>query len=242
VSPDKPRRAYDPRALIKDIFDRKSFFEIGPAWAQSIVTGLARIGGIPVGVLAHHSQHQGGALTAEAADKQLRFVEMCDTFHIPMVYLIDAPGIMVGQDAERAGTLRRGTRALSAMHRATVPLVSLHIRRSFGFATMAAGNPNQLSIKLAWPTATVGAMGLPIEAAASVLYKDELEKAEDPEVFLAEVIERLRAKVSVWAAAEQFNIEDIIDPRETRKVIYNWLNAAISRQRPGPKSGPQYRP
>ena len=242
VSPDKPRRIFDPRALIKDIFDRDSFFEIGPGWAKSIVTGLARIGGISVGVLAHHSQHQGGALTPEAADKQVRFVEMCDTFHVPIIYLVDTPGVMIGEEAERAGILRRAVRALTALHRATVPVVTLHVRRSFGLATMASGNPNQLSIKLAWPTATQGAMGLPIDAAASVLYKEEIAKAEDPEAFLADVIERLRAKVSVWTSAEQFNMEDVIDPRETRKTLYRWIEAATSGRRPETKHGPQYRP
>lgn len=242
VSPDAPRRIFDPRHLIKDIFDRNSFLEIGPGWGKSLVTGLCRIGGIPVGVLAHHSQHQGGALTPDAADKQARFVEMCDTFHVPIVYLVDTPGVMIGPEAERSGLLRRAVRAVAALHRATVPVVTLHVRRSFGLATVAAGSPDHLSIKLAWPSVMVGAMGLPIDAAASILYKDELEKADDPEAFLEEMVERLRAKVSVWASAEQFNLEDIIDPRETRKTIYGWLSAATSKQRPGKKQGPQYRP
>jgi len=242
ITPDKPRRIFDPRALIADIFDRESFFEIGPGWGKSLVTGLARLGGMSVGILAHHGQHQGGALTPEAADKQVRFVEMCDTFHIPIVYIIDTPGVMIGANAERAGILRRAIRAVSAIQRATVPVVSLHVRRSFGLATVAAGNPNQLSIKLAWPSVTQGAMGLPIEGAAALLYKEEIENADDPEAFLAEVVERLRSKVSVWAAAEQFHLEDIIDPRETRNVLYRWLDMATSSLRAGEKCGPQYRP
>ena len=242
VRPDQPRRSYDPRLLLNDIFDRDSFFEIGPEWARSLVVGLARLGGMTVGVLANSGLHAGGALTPDAADKQARFVEMCDTFHVPLVYLVDTPGIMIGPEVERAGLLRRAVRAVTAIQRATVPVVTLHIRRSFGIGAMAAGNPDGLSINLAWPTLIQGAMGLPIEGAAAQLYKDELATAEDPKAFLAEVVQRLREKVSVWAAAEQFGVEDVIDPRETRQVLYRWLDAATQSQRPGPKHGPQYRP
>ena len=242
VRPDQLRRGYDPRALIADIFDQESLLEIGPEWGKSLVTGLARLGGMSVGVLANSSQHAGGALTPDAADKQARFVELCDTFHIPIVYLVDTPGIMIGPDAERVGLLRRAVRAVAAMHRATVPVVTLHIRRSFGIGAMAAGNPDGLGIKLAWPTVTQGAMGLPIEAAAAQLYKDELATAKDPKALLAEVVARLREKVSIWATAEQFNVEDVIDPRETRQVLYRWLDAATRSQQAGPKHGPQCRP
>ena len=242
LDPSKPRRVYDPRDLIADIFDRDSFFEIGPDWGKSIVTGLARLGGMTVGILAHHGLHAGGALTPAAADKQARFVEMCDTFHVPIVYLIDTPGIMVGVEAERTGVLRRCVRAMAAIHRASVPVVSLHVRRTFGLGTMAAGSPDRLSIKLAWPSVTQGAMGLPIEAAAATLYKEELAKAEDPEALLREIVDRQQAEISIWKAGESFSVEDIIDPRETRRVIYRWLETAVSSLRPGPKHGPQYRP
>ena len=242
VRPDQPRRSFDPRALIADIFDHESLLEIGPEWGKSLVTGLARLGGMSVGVLANSSQHAGGALTPDAADKQARFVELCDTFHVPIVYLVDTPGIMIGPDAERVGLLRRAVRAVASMHRATVPVVTLHIRRSFGIGAMAAGGPDGLGIKLAWPTVTQGAMGLPIEAAAAQLYKDELATAEDPKALLAEVVARLREKVSIWATAEQFNVEDVIDPRETRQVLYRWLDAATRSQQAGPKHGPQCRP
>ena len=241
INPDKPRRVFDPRALIDEIFDRQSFFEIGPDWGRALVTGLTRIGGIGVGVLANHGQHAGGALTPQAADKQVRLVELCDTFHLPIVYLVDSPGIMVGVEAERAGILRRASRALQAIQRASVPVVSLHLRRTFGIGTMAAGNPNRLSIKLAWPSVLQGAMGLPIEGAAAVMFKDELDRSPDPEATLREIIERLRNEVSVWKAAENFGVEDVIDPRETRRVVYRWLETATWSQQPGPKTGPQYR-
>ena len=241
IDPDKPRRVFDPRVLIDEIFDRESFFEIGSDWGKALVTGFARIGGIAVGVLANHGQHGGGALTAEAADKQVRLVEMCDTFHLPLVYLVDSPGIMVGVDAERAGILRRASRALQSIQRATVPVVTVHLRRTFGLGTMAAGNPNRLSIKLAWPSVLQGAMGLPIEGAAAVMFKDELDRSADPQATLREIVERLGSEISVWKAAENFGVEDVIDPRETRKVVYRWLETATWSQRSGPKTGPQYR-
>lgn len=242
LDPERPRRAFDPRKLVDEIFDRGSFFEIGPDWGPSLATGLARIGGMPVGVLANDSRHAGGALGAAAADKQVRLVELCDTFHLPVVYLVDSPGIMVGAAEERAGILRRASRALLAIQRATVPVVTLHVRRVFGLGTMAAGNPNRLGIKLAWPGVRQGAMGLPIEGAAAIMFKDEIAAAEDPQAALAEVVERLQGKVSVWKAAENFSVEDLIDPRETRRVIHRWLETATWSQRAGPKRGPQYRP
>lgn len=242
LHPDKPRRVYDPRKLINEIFDTGSFFEIGPEWGRSLMTGLARLGGMPVGVLANDGRHAGGALGTAAADKQVRLVELCDTFHVPIVYLVDSPGIMVGLAEERAGILRRASRALLAIQRATVPVVTLHVRRTFGLGTMAAGNPNGLSIKLAWPSVLQGAMGLPIEGAAAIMFRHETERAEDPEAALQAVIERLKESVSVWKTAENFSVEDVIDPRETRRVIYRWIEAATSSQRPGVKQGPQYRP
>jgi len=242
LDPDKPRRVFNPRTLIEEIFDSRSFFEIGPQWGRSLMTGLARLGGMPVGVLANDARHAGGALTTTASDKQVRLVELCDTFHLPIVYLVDSPGIMVGAAEERSGILRRASRALLAIQRASVPVVTVHLRRSFGLGTMAAGNPNRLSIKLAWPSLLQGAMGLPIEGAAAVMFKEEIERADNPEAALREVIGRLSDDVSVWKAAENFSLEDVIDPRETRRVIYRWLETATWSQRPGPKHGPQYRP
>ena len=242
IDPDKPRRVFNPRDLINEVFDQKSFFEIGPEWGQSLVTGLARLGGIALGVLANDGRYAGGALTGAAADKQVRLVELCDTFHLPIVYLVDSPGIMVGAVEERAGLLRRVSRALLAIQRASVPVVTLHLRRSFGLGTMAAGNPNELSINLAWPSVVQGAMGLPIEGAAAVMFKEEIESAPDPEAALAQVIERLESEVSVWKAAQNFSVEDVIDPRETRRVIYRWLETATWAQQPGAKQGPQFRP
>ena len=242
INPDRPRRVFDVHKLIAEIFDRQSFFEIGPDWGRALVTGLARLGGMPVGVLANHGVDAGGALTVEAADKQVRLVELCDTFHLPMVYLVDSPGIMVGLAAERAGILRRVCRALQAIHRATVPVVTVHLRRTFGLGTMSAGSPDRLSIKLAWPSALQGAMGLPIEGAAAVMFKDEIAASEDPAATLKEIEARLMDEVSIWKTAENFSVEDVIDPRETRRVIFRWLETAVWSRRAGAKTGPQYRP
>ena len=241
IDPDRPRRPVDVRALIAEIFDRGSFFEIGPDWGRALVTGLSRLGGMSVGVLATDGQHDGGALTPDAAEKQRRLVELCDTFHLPVVYLADSPGVMIGVKAERAGMLRQAARALQALHRASVPVVTVHVRRTFGLGTMAAGSPDRLSIKLAWPSVLQGAMGLPIEGAAAVLYKHEIARAEDPEKAQREIQQRLLEEVSVWKCAESFGVEDLIDPRETRRVIHRWLETATWSQRAGPKHGPQYR-
>ncbi len=242
IMPHHPRRIFDPRKLIEEVVDRGSFFEIGAEWARELVQGLARIGGIPVGVFANDARYNGGALTGPAGDKQTRFAEMCDTFHIPMVYFSDMPGLMIGPDAERSGVLRRSARAIQAMHTATVPVVTVNVRRAFGLGHHVCGSPDGLQIKLAWPTTILGFGGMPVEGGAAAQFKHEIEAADDPAAKLREIEERLRSKLSVWRTAEQFSAEDVLDPRETRRVVYRWLDPAFRSQRPAPKAGPRNRP
>ena len=145
--------------------------------------------------------------------------------------------------AERAGTLRAGGRALLALHRATVPVITVQVRRAFGIGSQATGSPDRLSIKLAWPTMTVGLGTMPVEGGALAASRQEIESAEDPHAKLREIEERLRKQVATaWMSAEYFDAEDLIDPRETRRVVYRWLDIAFDTQRPGPKPGPGNRP
>ena len=239
IVPNHPRRIFEPRAVIGCIFDRDSFCEIGPEWGRSLITGFARIGGVAVGVLASDARHLGGAMDVNAADKQRRFVDVCDTFHVPIVYLSDNPGFMIGTESERAGVLLHGLRALQAIAGARVPVITIQMRRCFGMGGQATGNPSHLSIKLVWPSAVLGDM--PIEGGVAASYRKQIEAAPDPAAKLREIEERMRGQTSVWQTAEHFGLEDVLDPRETRRAIYRWLEGALENIRAEPATGPKNR-
>ena len=237
IIPEDRRRAYDSHDVIEVMVDRGSFFEIGPDWGRSLITGLCRFGGYPVGVMASNPIHIGGALDAQAAQKQTRFVELCDTFHIPLVYLVDVPGFMIGEAAEREGTLRKGMRALQAMMEATVPMVTVHMRKAFGMACNATANPDRLLLRLGWPTGEFGDM--PVEGGVAAAFRREIDAAEDPDAFRAEIEARLLEDSSPWKTAEAFGLEEMIDPTETREYIYRFIKAAQGSIRTN--LGPKYR-
>ncbi|MFQ5873236.1 MAG: acyl-CoA carboxylase subunit beta [Dehalococcoidia bacterium] len=236
IMPEDRRRAYDPHDIIEVLVDRGSFFEIGPDWGRALITGLCRFGGYSVGILANNPMHIGGALDAQAAQKQARFVEVCDTFHIPLVYLVDVPGFMIGEAAERDATLRKGMRALQALMEATVPMVTVHTRKAFGMACNATANPERLHLRVAWPTAEWGDM--PIEGGVAAAFRREIEAAPDPDAYRAEVEARLLKDASPWGTAEAFGVEELIDPTETRGFITRFLKAAQGsiKTNLGPKS------
>ena len=226
--------------MLRCVLDEQSFFEIGPDWARSLIVGFGRIGGRTIGVLASNPRHLGGALDVTAADKQTRFVDTCDLFHIPIVYFADNPGLMIGAESERAGVLRHGMRAAQAIHGATVPVITIQVRRGFGVGGFATGNPTRLSIKLCFPAALLGDM--PVEGGVMASFGKEIQEAEDPLAMQREIEKRMREKASLWTTAEHFGMEDVIDPRETRREIHRWLEGALYSMRPGSKPGPKYRP
>ena len=146
--------------------------------------------------------------------------KLCDTFHLPMIYFADVPGFMIGIEAERSGLMRRGVRAMQAVHRATVPVVTIQMRRSYGLAGNATGAPNRLSVKFAWPLGEWGDM--PIEGGVDALFRRELEASDDPQRLREEIEARMLAEASIWGTAASFGVEDIIDPRYTRRVLSRW--------------------
>lgn len=239
VSPND-RRAYDAVALIEAVVDRDSLFELAPDYGRSLRAGLARIGGHSVGVLASDPCYLAGAMDGAAADKQTRFAELFDAFHLPIVYFVDVPGLMIGPEAERSGILRRGSRAVQAIQRASVPVLTVQVRRSFGLAGQGTGNLNGSSIRLAWPTGSWGDM--PIGGGVASEFRAEIEAAEDPAAKRAELMERFAAQNSMWRTVERFGVEEVIDPRETRTVLARLVALAASAIEPGPKHGPQVRP
>ena len=222
--PEDRRQAYDSHGVIDVIFDRDSFFEIGPDWGRSLVVGMARIGGYSVGVLASNPMYIGGALDAQASQKQARFIELCDTFNLPIVYLVDVPGFMIGEVAEREGTLRKGMRALQAMMESTVPMVTVHMRKAFGMACNSTANPDRLHLRIGWATGEFGDM--PVEGGVFAAFRREIEAADDPNARRSQIEARLLADSSPWKTAEAFGLEEMIDPVETRYYVYRFIAAA----------------
>ncbi len=226
IIPRDRRRTYNMRRLLKLVFDHESMFEIGPMYGRPLFVGLARLNGFPVGVMANDPRQGGGAVNAAAAEKMIRFIDLCDTFHLPCVNFVDNPGFLIGTAAEREGTARVGARALMAVYQATVPWVSVLVRRAFGVAGAAHGNAQALNLRYAWPSGDWGS--LPIEGGVQAAYKREIEAAADPELRRREIEERLNQYRSPFRTAEAFGVEEIIDPRDTRPLLCDWVKLSYS--------------
>jgi acetyl-CoA carboxylase carboxyltransferase component len=223
IVPRDPRTPYRMRAILDAVFDRASVFEVGRRYGRSLITALARLDGRPVGVLASDPHHYAGGLTGDASDKLARFVDTCDTFRLPVVNLVDQPGFVIGTASERAGTIRRGTRALVATYQATVPWASVLVRKVYGVAGAGHGDHSRLNLRYAWPSGDWGS--LPIAGGLEAAYRRELEAAGGPverERLRAEIEARLNAVRSPFRTAERFGVEEIIDPRDTRRLLCDW--------------------
>jgi acetyl-CoA carboxylase carboxyltransferase component len=224
IVPHDRRKPYKARRILEAVFDSGSLFEIGARYGRSLITAFARLGGRPAGVLASDPNHYGGGLTADASEKLTRFADLCDQFGLPVVNFVDQPGFLIGTEAERQGTIRRGTRAMFAVYQATVPWVSVLVRKVYGVAGAAHGNAQRLNLRYAWPSGDWGS--LPIEGGIEAAYRRELEAAEDPVALRAEIEARLNAVRSPFRTAERFGIEEIIDPRDTRPILCDWAERA----------------
>ena len=239
IVPRDRRRPYKMRRVLEAVLDRGSIFELGAAFGRPTITCLARLGGRPVGVLASDPEHYGGGVTADAAEKTARFVDVCDQFHLPMVNLVDVPGFVIGTGAERAGTIRRGARGLFAIAQASVPWVSILVRKVYGVAGAGHGDGSRLNLRDAWPSGDWGS--LPLEGGLEAAYRRELEAAEDPEALRAEIASRLDAVRSPFRTAERFSVEEIIDPRDTRPILCDWAERAHELIRHELHAGPKAR-
>ena len=224
IVPRESRKPYPVRKILAAVFDIGSVFEMGARYGGSLVTSFARLDGRPVGVLASDPRFYGGGLTADASDKLARFVDMCDQFHLPVVNMVDQPGFLIGTEAERQGTIRRGTRALFSIYQAGVPWVSVLVRKVYGVAGAGHARHHELNVRYAWPSGDWGS--LPIEGGIEAAYRRDLEAAEDPVALRAEIEERLNAVRSPFRTAERFGVEEIIDPRDTRPLLCDWAERA----------------
>ena len=239
IVPHDPRRPYRMRRILDGVLDRGSIFEIGTRFGPSLITALARLDGRPVGVLASDPNHYAGSLTADASEKLARFVDLCDQFHLPLANFVDQPGFLIGTNAERAGTIRRGARALYAVHQATVPWVSVLVRKVYGVAGAGHGDGSRLNLRYAWPSGDWGS--LPIAGGLEAAYRRELEAAEDPKELRDEIEARLNAVRSPFRTAERFSVEEIIDPRDTRPLLCDWAARAHELVRYELRAGPKSR-
>jgi acetyl-CoA carboxylase carboxyltransferase component len=246
--PRNARSVYKVRPILEAVVDRgsvdsdgavSSFFEIGAGWGKSVVTGLARINGWPVAILASDPYHYGGAWTADTARKVVRFVDLAQTFQLPLIHFVDIPGFLIGPDAEQSGVMRFGTQVLTAIRQCTVPNCAIMIRKAYGMAALSQRNGSALFMRYAWPSANWGS--LPIAGGVDAAYKAVIQAAPDPQLKRAEIEARLTQLQSPIRTAEAFGVEEIIDPRETRKLLCEFVELAAPLRKAGrPTFG--YRP
>lgn len=223
VVPIEPRKVYDMHKVIEVIVDKGDFFEIHRDYVKNIIVGFARFANQSVGIVASNPQHFAGAITESAARKAARFVRFCDLFNIPIVYLVDSPGYMIGKEQERAGILSRGTTFLFATSEATVPKITMIIRKSIAASMLAMGSlVLGADIVFAWPMADL--VALDPEALAKIIYASELKKAQDPERLLKERVADAKKEIGdIYESASWQNVNDIIEPAETRVAIIRAL-------------------
>lgn len=224
VVPRNQRKPYKVREVITALLDQDSVFEIGRFWGRSTVTVLGRLNGFPVGLMANDPYQLGGAVTADSAEKITRFVDVCDTFHIPVVNLVDQPGVYVGRQAEERGTIRRALRARMAIAQASVPWSTVFLRRAFGVGGGMHGPLHRATVRYAWPSAYWGS--IPVEGGVEAAYRRDIAASSDPEARRHELIEYYHRLESPFRTAERFGIEEIIDPRETRPLLCDWVEEA----------------
>jgi len=220
IIPRERKKVYKMRRLLEAVLDAGSFFEMTPGYGRSQITGLGRIEGRSVGVIANDPYVYGGSMGAEGAQKVERFITLCETFHLPILSFVDEPGFMIGPDAEKAATIRYGVDAIVAAMRSTVPWASVIVRKMYGVAAAAHFGPD--ATVFSWPSAEAGA--LPVEGGVAVAFRREIAAAPDPEARRAELEEAMSKGRSAFPRAEAFGVHDLIDPRRTRPVLCEWLD------------------
>jgi acetyl-CoA carboxylase carboxyltransferase component len=242
VIPRNPRKPYDMRRLVRMVVDDGDFFELTPHYGKCVITAFARLNGHAVGVVANNPMIHGGALDGAGADKQTHFMDLCDQFHVPLVFFIDIPGFLVGPQAELAGSVRRGMRTFWLTNQVTVPVLQIYVRRCFGFGGAVSGNAARLNLRIGWPSGEWG--GIPTEGGIDAAFRRAIEAAPDPAAKRAELEAGVKRLRSPFATAEALAVEDIIDPRDTRPVLVRFLEtaAAVRAHSLGPKSRTGVRP
>lgn len=238
--PRNRKQVYKMRPIIESVVDKGSFFEVAKNFGKPVIVGLARLEGRAVLLLASDSFHYGGSWTADACQKVVRWVDFAETFHLPIVYLMDCPGFMIGLDAEKTATIRHGVRAMAAVNQTTVPWCTVILRNAFGVAGVVHQPADRFSIRYAWPSAYWGS--LPLEGGIEAAYRADIDAAEDKAAKLREIEERLNKLRSPFRSAEKFWVEEIIDPRKTRSLLCEFARLAEPLQKAGPPENFSIRP
>lgn len=238
VLPESNRRPYDMYEVIRRIADDGVYFDMKPQWAKSVITCLTRFGGRAAGIVANQPKQLGGILDNDSADKAARFINLCNAYGIPLVYLMDVPGFMVGTKVEEAGIIRHGAKMLYATANATVPKVTVIVRKAYGAGYyVMCGRAYEPDLIVAWPSAEISVMGA--EGAVEIVFRKQVEAAEDPEAKRHELIAAYKQTIDVYVAAANDMIDDVIDPRETREQICRALELTAGKrvERPWKRSG-----
>ena len=226
IVPRDPRKPYSMKRVIEMIVDRGSMFEIQGTYGRSAITSLARLNGYPVGVIGNNPM-VGGRIDVKSARKQAHFIELCDCFHIPIIFFLDVPGFMIGKESEEAAILREGARAIHAKCQATVPLISVVTRKCYGMGGGVGIDKYGLDFKIAWPSGEWGSLA--VEGGVRAQYKREIESAPDPAKREKEIEAELKRITSPFLSAEAFAVEDLIDPRDTRAYLCRFVKAMQPR-------------
>ena len=228
IVPDSSRKPYDMYEVIAEIVDDGEYFDLKPKFAKSVITCFARFGGQPVGIVANQPKHLAGVLDNDSADKAARFINLCDAFSIPLVFLQDVPGFMVGSKVEHAGIIRHGAKMLYAVSRATVPKVTVIVRKAYGAGYyVMCGKAYEPDLIVAWPGAEISVMGA--EGAVNIIGRSAIEASEDPEATREAMLDAVRQNIDPYIAAGNAMIDDVIDPRETRPTIVKALRMARNK-------------
>jgi acetyl-CoA carboxylase carboxyltransferase component len=241
IVPANPRRAYDIRKVIGSLVDDGEFFPMKPEWARNLVTGFARFAGHPAGVVANQPTFLGGALDVNAADKAARFVWLCDAFGIPLVFLMDCPGFLVGSAVEKQGIIRHGAKMLFAVAEATVPKVTVVLRKGYGAGYYVMnGRAYEPDLIVAWPTAEISVMGP--EGAVNIIFRRQIEAAGEQaaqDAVRNQLVATVRDQINAYIAAGWSFVDDLIDPADTRSTIIRGLELGRSKnvERPWRKHG-----
>jgi acetyl-CoA carboxylase carboxyltransferase component len=228
IVPDSSRKPYDMYEVIAEIVDDGEWFDLKPKWAKSVITCFARFGGQPVGIVASQPKHIAGVLDNDSADKAARFINLCDAFNIPLVFLQDIPGFMVGSKVEHAGIIRHGAKLLYAVSRATVPKVTVIVRKAYGAGYyVMCGKAYEPDLIVAWPGAEISVMGA--EGAVNIIGRSAIEASDDPEATREAMLDAVRQNIDPYLAAGNAMIDDVIDPRETRPTIIKALRMSRNK-------------
>lgn len=232
IVPEEEEKGYDMKELIAELFDKNSFFEVQANFAQNSIVGLARLSGYVVGIVANQPKFMAGTLDIDSSDKISRFVRFCDCFNIPLINLVDTPGYLPGKDQERGGIIRHGAKVLYGFAEATVPKISLILRKAFGGAYIAlCSRALGYDKVIAWPSAQIAVMGP--EQAVKIIYKNELAQSQDPEKLEKSKIKELRETfLNPEQAAKLGQLDLIIHPKDTRMILIKLLESLLNKREP----------